>query len=273
MSGAHIAHTESSRQRIFEVYRTWGIPETFLHGNRMPSSEFMLLLMAIQERISGMNVRAIPSSFNPDDPTLMAFPHTAKLGWNSCERAIRKSVSHGVLSRVPLFWQTEPNLFAACQKAGALVLINDIGNMPLGAAAIRDAEIDAIVTDSNDALTFSSYLAKSGVPLGRLWIIVHSPDSTVWELPGTLRDNPVKVAQEIHLFPGVTVLEQCSVLQNKKESHFHVSDGYESEHDGDVLILSGCEDAPLPLLRYELPMPMQIRKVCTCGKTVFSVGQ
>ena len=273
MLDVQIAHTEESRGKIFEVYRKWGVPESFLHGNRMPSAEFLRLLMAIQTRIPDMNARAMPSSPDPDDPALMAFPHNAKAGWNSCERTLRELGVHGVMSRLPLFWQIEPSLFAACQKAGAFILINDVGNMPLGAAALRDAEIDAIVTDSQDARTFSAYLADNAVPLGRVWIIVHSPHNSEWEFPNALKDSSVRVAQEVHAFPGVTVLEQCPVLQNKRESHFHVSDGYASEHAGNVLALSGCEDSPLPLFRYELPLPMRIQEVCACGKAVFAVTQ
>lgn len=235
----------------------------------MPASEFLELLGAIQSRIPGMNSRVMPSSFNPDDPALCAFPYHHTAGWSSCERTLRDSGAHGVMMRLPLFWQVEPNLFSACQAAGAFIFINDADNMPLGAAAVRDARIDAIVTDAPDAHAFAQYLLEKKSGMAKTWIIVHTPHKDIRPISQILKEPHVRVAQEIHVFPGVPALEQCALLEKNKGSSFHVSDSYGYEKTTDGLALTSTDASPLPLFRYELPLPLHEEGQCGCGKTIF----
>lgn len=254
---------------IHDVYRKWGVPEKFLHGDVMPASEFLELLGAIQGRIPGMDSRVMPSSFNPDDPALCAFPYHKTAGWNSCERVLRDSSTHGVMMRLPLFWQVEPNLFSACQAAGAFIFINDADNMPLGAAAVRDARIDAIMTDAPDAHAFAQYLLEKKSGMAKTWIIVHTPHKDIRPISQILKEPHVRVAQEVHVFPGVPVLEQCAFLEKTKEALFHVSGSYEYEKTENSLALTSNDAAPLPFFRYKLPLPLYEGGQCACGKAIF----
>ncbi len=257
------------KERAHDVYRRWGVPEKFLHGNVMEESEFLELLATIQHRIPEMDSRVMPSSFNPDDPTLCAFPYHKIAGWSSCERLLRDSGAHGVMMRLPLFWQIEPSLFAACHAAGALIFINDADNMPLGAAAVHIAQIDTVVTDSDDAHKFSNYLLEKKSGMAKTWIMVHTPHKDITPVPQALKATHVRVAQEIHVFPGVPVLEQCALLEKKKEALFHVSDSYEYEKTKDALALTSNDVMPLPFLRFELPLSLHEEGQCGCGKTIF----
>lgn len=105
------------------------------------------------------------------------------------------------MARLPLFWQLEIPLFHACRHAGSFLFINDVGNMPLGAAAIRTAEIDTIVTDFDDAVAFSAYLAQSTCPIPQKWFIVRPPLRAGKPLPSHLAH--VEVAEEVHETPGI----------------------------------------------------------------------
>ncbi len=255
---------------IHDVYRKWGVPEQFLHGNLMTASELLRLLGAIQNRIPEMNARVMPSSFDPDDSALCAFPSRKTAGWNSCERVLRDSGARGVMMRLPLFWQVEPNLFAACQAAGAFIFINDADNMPLGTAAVRDAHIDTIVTDAGNAHAFARYLLEKKSGMAKTWIIVHAPHTDIAPVPKALEDLHIRVAQEVHVFPGVPVLVQCTLLEKNKESSFHVSDSYEHEKTKDGLALTSTDASPLPFFRYELPLRLRDEGQCGCGKTIFA---
>lgn len=257
------------RERIHSAYSKQGVPEQFLHGDVMTAPEFLELLKTIQSHVPGMNSRVMPSSFDPDDPTLCAFPYHKTAGWNSCERVLRDSGAHGVMMRLPLFWQVEPNLFAACRAAGAFIFINDVDNMPLGAAAVRDAHIDAIVTDADDAHAFSQYLLEKKSGMAKVWMIVHTPHKDMVPVPHALKDPRICVAQEVHAFPGVPVLEQCAFLQKNKGASFHVSERYVYEITDDGLALTSNDAAPLPFFRYQLPLPLREEGQCECGKAIF----
>lgn len=257
------------KRRAHDVYRQWGVPEKFLHGNVMKASEFLELLHTVQHRIPEMNSRVMPSTFNPDDPALCAFPYHKIAGWSSCEHIVRDSGARGVMMRLPLFWQVEPNLFAACHAAGAFIFINDADNMPLGAAAVRDAHIDSIVTDAQDAYAFSKYLLEKKTGMANTWIIVHDSHTSIAPLPHALEASHLRVAQEVHIFPGVPVLEQCTLLQKNKKASFHVSDSYEYETTKESLALTSNDASPLPLVRYELPLPLYEEGQCACGKAIF----
>ncbi len=263
---------EDARNRVQKSYSKWGAPLKFSKDNQTTTPKtFLKLLERIESRIPEMNCRVMPSSFNPDDENLRAFPYHLSPRWDSCERALRESGSHGVMMRLPLFWQVESNLHHACRAADAFLFLNEPENMPLGAAALRLAEIDAVITDTKDAFAFSLYLSSNNSPLDFTWVIVHPADYGAIKIPEILLQEGVRVIQEVHIFPGVPVLEQCSPIWKDKSSFFHVSDDYISEKIGDEVLITSANDAPLPFFRYKLPLELREEKRCPCGKQTFSI--
>ena len=204
-----------------------------------------------------------PTSFDPRDPGLAAFPRPLKWRWSSVERALILFRSRGILMRLPLFWQVEPALFRAGQTAGAPLFVNDQDNMPVGLAAIRDAFMDTVVTDAADAEHFARYLATTAVS-PRAWIIVHPLLAPQWQAPHF--PSTTLVAQEVHLFPGVTLLSQCAQLLSQREPLFHLEDRWTLEENR----ITSVADDPLPLMGYTLGTKLAPQGTCACGKTILS---
>ncbi len=264
---------QTIEKRVRKSYALWGISPEFFKDNQTTSPEtFLKLLEKIESKVPEMNCRVMPSSFNPDDENLRAFPYYLAPRWDSLERALRESGSHGVMMRLPLFWQVESNLHHACRATDAFLFLNEPENMPLGAAALRLAEIDAVITDTKDAFAFSLYLSSNNSPLDFTWLIIHSADKDAVKIPEILLGRGAKVIQEVHIFPGVTVLEQCSHIWKDKSPRFHVSDDYILEKIGDKMTVTSANDAPLPFFRYELSLRLSEEKKCSCGEKTFSAS-
>ena len=219
----------------------------------------------VQRELPETHCRVFPASFNPDDPTLRAFPVPVSREWMSLKRHLRHFRSRGVLLRLPLFWQVESPLYRTCREVDALYYANDVTNMPLGAAALRGMHLDTVLTDRSDAVALSTFLGKAGTKYS--WVIVHSLFETPWTIPDEL--TSASVAQEVHMFPGVPILTQCESLIEKKVPYFHVVDTYEVEITKEAILISSPPDDPVPLVRYVLP-PLSKQGSCACGKRVFS---
>ena len=145
-------------------------------------------------------MRYVPSSFDPNDADMRAITIAADWNWPTCAQALKKSGSVGVMMRLPLFWQLEVPLFHACKEAGAFLFVCEPQNMPFGAAALRDASIDTVVTDLNDALAFAQFLAARPQPLPPNWLIIRRADQQE-ALPVAFAS--VHVVEESHSSPGV----------------------------------------------------------------------
>ncbi len=261
------------KDRIGKVYSEWGISESFFENNETTTPEkFLELLKDIEDKIPEMNCRVMPSSFDPDDQNLLAYPYYLSPRWDSCEKALRAFGARGVMMRLPLFWQTESLLHSACRAAGAFIFINEPENMPVGALALREGEVNTIVTDINDVFVFSSYLRDNKFPLNQTWIIVHPLKNKIGTIPEVLMKKEVLVAQEVHLFPGVPILEQCSTLWKEKKLLFHLLDLYVIEKKDNKSLLSNISDSPFSFFRYELPLHLNEAGRCGCGKDIFNVG-
>ncbi|OGG56912.1 hypothetical protein A3D71_00295 [Candidatus Kaiserbacteria bacterium RIFCSPHIGHO2_02_FULL_55_20] len=260
--------TESIPATVAVGYKRFGVPLLLISGPHTDHETLLTILEIAEPRIPDNACEVVPTSFNPDDPKLRAFPRPLNWRWTSCELALRAFKSSGIMMRLPLFWQVEPALFAAGQAAGAPIFVNDQGNMPVGAAAIRTASMDTVVTDTEDAQRFSSYLLKRGAQFPAAWIIVHPILQKAWTIPAPLRSGTAHVAQEVHLFPGVPVLEQCEKLAARKEPVFHLSESYLFEVEGGATYLTSIGDDPLPLFRYALPVTIAQGERCSCGKKV-----
>lgn len=224
-------------------------------------------LSAIEPRIPEMGCRVFPSSFNPKDPDLLAFPRPIHWQWASCERILRFFGAQTVMTRLPHFWQLESPIHACCRNIGAPIFINEPENLALGAAAIVSASVDAIISEASVAAPFVSFLLERDVPLPALWLLIHKADAREWTVPLPLTQNGITVAQEVHLFPGVPVLEQCPVLASGKKSLFHVSDEYEWEMRESETLITSVSDDLFPLHRLLLPISIHTAGECACGKT------
>lgn len=147
--------------------------------------------------------RYFPGSFDAEDTDTKHVILLSSYRWESCERALGAFKSRGVMNRLPPFWQLESLLHAACRAQGAYIFVNDRANMPLGALAIRDAQIDTVITDFQDAIDFSSYLEKIMMPLPPHWLIVCTPEQETTSLPSVFAETNTRVIREIHSSPGI----------------------------------------------------------------------
>lgn len=231
--------------------------------HRPDGGEYQELYRALDVARPTLNTapcRLFPAAFDPADANLGAFPCALDWQWRSCEMALKHFNARGIVMRLPLFWQLETPLHAAGQAAGAPLFINDQGNMPVGAEAVR-AGLDTVVTDALDAKAFALYLAERAVRVSS-WILIHPLPAAAWVLPEELASD-AHVAQEVHLFPGVPLLVQCPYLVEKKVQQFHLVHPFTLE-DGKRLINPG--DELLPPWRYALSLTLKAAEPCACGE-------
>ena len=256
-------------ESIRAVYARWNVPEKFLGDDVVTTSEMLTeLLSTIEKRIPEMGCRVFPSSFDPNDPDMRALPRPIDWRWMSCERALRNAGSRGVMMRLPVYCQIGFPLHAVCRAIGIPLFTNEPENIPVGAMAIKAGGIDTVVSENRDVAALADYLIKRTMPYPRLGILIHRIDD-VWEVPPVVFDTWGAVAQEVHVFPGVPVLDQCVVLSEEKAARFHLSDAYLWEvHDKETLITSVGDD-PFPLSRYTLACSLRKSGECSCGKPVF----
>jgi len=172
--------------------------------------------------------------------------------------------------RLPLFWQLESPLHTAAKASHATFFINEQENMPVGAEAIRTAGLDTVLTDTSDALVFATYLSEKGKLMPKNWFMVHPVFEPSWNIHAVLRGKNYRVAQEVHIFPGVPFLEQCVFLYEKKEPIFHVCDTFTVEFGKNRTIAKSTKRDILTLWKYELPCLLKEKETCKCGKTIIS---
>jgi hypothetical protein len=208
-----------------------------------------------------------PTTFDAADPDATGYPRMRSWRWDSARDTLCHFKASGVMMRLPLFWQVEPHLFEAAQASDAFVFVNDAANMPLGAAAIRSANIDLVVTHEADAAQFSAYLHAARVSLPA-WLVIHSLSSTPPAVPPLMRGS--RVAREIHLFPGVPLFTQCAALADAQSSSFHAADGFECVVEDSAVLLSGTAHDIVPLERFRSPLHMKESGTCACGKLILS---
>ncbi len=265
----HTAFSPELIDRIRRVYAQYGISDLENVGKPMSMDALVSLLGEAQAHIPEMQNRVVPSSFDPDDENLIAFPLPLSYTWSSCERALVRSRPRGVMMRAPLFWQLEAPLHAACRAAGAPIFVNDQANMPVGGAAIQLADTDAVVTSANDAVAFAAYLSEKKMPHPRLWILISSLEEYLRKTDHSREGIRGTVVEEVHLFPGLVLLEQCEHLADARGG-FHASGTFHWEIGSEeCLITSLQEDAPIPFARLTLPLALRKRGTCGCGNPVF----
>ena len=160
----------------------------------------------------------IPSSFDPDDPDLKALPRPHGWRWSSCEAALKEFGTRGLMVRLPLFWQIIPPLHESCRTLGIPIFINDLANMPLGAAALLHAGVDTVIAEAGDATQFAAFLKQNKLSFPKAWLVIHRANDA-WNIPETLAAS--SLVQEVHLSPGVVLLSQCPELMRQKKPLFH----------------------------------------------------
>jgi hypothetical protein len=228
-----------------------------------------VLLRHLQElsiSIDPSAMRVVPSSFDPHDPDLCAIPRPLTVSWNSYERALRKADSRTVLVRIPLFWQIESALRHACESAEVTICINEEANMPIGARAISSAGTHIVLTTAQDAQQFARYLIDTQKPLPSAWHLIHRMDRP-WHTPDALRGSHARISQEVHLAPGISLLEQCDALGDRGEQLYHITELF-SYHNADRTYISSASGDPLALTNLQLPFLLSERSACDCGKTI-----
>lgn len=258
---------QGNTDQVRAAYHEWNIPERFLLADHCTSQMFAEILEIVEPRLPGLPCRLFPSSFDPNDELLRAFPRSFAWHWTSCEQALKSFGAQVVLMHVPHFWQLGAPLNTVCRNIGAPIIISDPANLPVGAAAVVSAGVNAVVCSARGASEFASFLAERGIALPPLWFLVHETAARAWDVPEALTESVV--AQEVHLFPGVPILEQCTALVESKRSFFHFSDAYAWETRGNAACVTSIgSDDPLPLFRFTLPFSFRVLENCACGKQV-----
>ncbi len=223
-------------------------------------------IQAIQDTLKSIRCRIIPTSFEADDSALSGFPLHPLSRWDSCAQALSELNPHGVMMRLPLFWQLEVLLWYASRSVRAPVFLNDPENMPVGAAALQLGGMDTVVTEQRDASTFADFVKKENGELPEKWIIVHRAQDR-WDMPASL--SGCKIAQEVHLFPGLPILSQCAVLMGERSDipRFHITRGNRYEYDSKVFETASKDE--IPSFRLNIP-PITTSEVCSCGDSVYT---
>jgi hypothetical protein len=249
-----------------EAYATWGAKREFEHilknGHTSPDA-LRRVLDAISRRVRERGFAVVPTSFDADDQSLQAFPQKRDASWLVGETMFKHHGSRGVMLRTPIFWQFGLPVYRACRRVGIPIFVNEPENVPVGAMSLLRGGIDTVVTESMHASILSSYLAEKHLPLPVLWFLIHRALSSEWETPGAFIDSRCAVAQEVHLFPGVPILVQCTLLSGEKSPSFHVANGCDIEL-GPTCHVSMTSTA-LPLYRYVLPLGLRASGTCECG--------
>lgn len=211
----------------------------------------------------------VPTSFDPDDAALRAFPRPLLWRWSSAEWALGAISPTIVMMRAPLFWQLEQPLWRAAQAHGAAIFVNDKDNMPLGRSAMASGA-DTIVTSAHDALAFSAYLKEKKVPFPRGWLVVHDIRERI-DISDIHAGEATHIFQEAHLFPGMPAFVQCDVLAHTRSSLFHIPDGCTlSVHPR--VAFSGPTDDPQPLIDIHIQISIKEKDTCSCGRMVYDIS-
>ncbi|MFZ2886844.1 MAG: hypothetical protein WA021_03425 [Minisyncoccia bacterium] len=209
-----------------------------------------------QQYPSDSLIRCMPSSFDPNDPTLRAIPRPRSWRWESCALFLQTFAAETVILQTPLFWQLYSPLHTMCREIGCSIYPNEPDNFPVGGAALTSARANVVIIEAIDAAPFATYLHSKNISLPQ-WIIIHRPESE-WTIPDALAN--VRVAQEVHLFPGIPILHQCHA--GIGTNIFHPSHEFTWNFESPTT-LSGDVFNNL-----ELPFNLQSTS-CTCGSAAY----
>lgn len=223
-------------------------------------------LVQLQTELWRMPCRILPLTFDAESSFVLGFPIAETWQWDSITQALLHMKPHGVMMRLPLFWQLEAPLWRACREVRAPIFLNDPENVPVGAAALLRGGIDTIVTETRDVPMFIESLHQEHAPQPKHWLLVHRPTDS-WDNPTAL--NNCSVYQEVHLFPGFPFLYQCEALM---ESHgiptrYHLVENHHYDLEKHQLATVASDD--IPSLSLAIPRVIHT-SVCSCGKSTYA---
>lgn len=142
-----------------------------------------------------------PSTFDATDPQLRGIFVDTDAAWAACEAHLRTFGASGVMTLLPHFWQMETVVFDLTRRIGTSLFVAQPDNLPLAAAAIRGADIDAVIAGAHEALAFASYLKDKKIEAPHVWFIVQRADDIV-DL-SALHSIAKHVEEEVQRSPGV----------------------------------------------------------------------
>lgn len=238
------------------------------HHQRMKHTLTSLLDNALPSIRTDIPLRWVPTSFNPEDAELRSFPIPRYAPWDTLAAFLTEHGSHGVVGRLPTFWQMGFALYRATRTAHVPLFTNEPQNTPLGAVAIRDAHLDTIVTEATDAHVFARYCESRSIPQPRLWYLLHRIDALADTSLEHFAPEAI-VAHEVYLCPGIRLLEQCTALQKESPALFHLDNTYTWELTAHTSLISAT-DVPIPFTQFDIGIVLTEHGVCPCGKTRYT---
>jgi hypothetical protein len=256
------------KARAHAAYAALGIPRVQAEAAETTRESFLQLLVIAQHNCHGIPGRLLPASFNAGPEAVAAFPRMVSWEWKSLHAALRQHKSVSVLSHLPLFWQVEPVLSAACKNADARLYIGDSENLPVSAASLPALSIDTVISETAEAAAFASYLSDKGKDAPPAWILIHRAGDEVWETPAIIKTASTGISRQVHLFPGVPILEQCTALAESASNGFHADDSYLWEFSDEATYISSVDTDIVPLYRFRLDDPLRVSGMCACGKEI-----
>lgn len=221
----------------------------------------------LEKDIPALGCRVLPSSFTAEDPLLRAFPRSSNWKWKSLEHTFKAFGTHMMMIHLPLFWQVESYIHAACEGTSA-IFVNEPYNIPVSGAAITLTEIDTVLARPEDAAALYSYIREKNIRTPQHWILIHNAEDPDWNLPKLFNTQAESVIQEVHLMPGVPLLWQCIHLKNQS-AHFHISDEFVWNISDTKTLITSQNSEPYLFSNFEIPFTLtQHKSTCVCGNVV-----
>lgn len=234
----------------------------------MRISAFLDELRAFEGLVPDTPCRLAPASFDPHDSSLTAFPRPVTARWQGCEDALKLFDASVVMLSLPFFWQVESYVRAGCEAARAGLFMNDPDNPTIGAEAVRAIGVDVVIQEASRFESFLELLDEKSFRAPRGFFLVHRFDSPSWRV--TRKHPDIGIWREVHLFPGVPLLEQCVHACRAQSDEFHLSRGFEWSFSGDFAIISSRDESRVPLRNVEIPMRITRRDTCPCGHDLYT---
>lgn len=228
------------------------------------------VLDPLQDRIKDMHWRVVSSAFNSSDPSLRALPLEREWRWPSLEAHLQSFKPQTLILQLPSFWQLEPYVHTAARAAEVPVCIIEPQNFPLDRAAIRLASAEAVLAEAAEAAGIAEYLSTSQVELPPYWILLHAANASQWDAPSLLLGRDIRVAQEVHLAPGVPLLVQCSDIVGAQSGYYHQSDLFAWSGDLSSPAISTNGSLLFEIKDLVLPFKLKDMGTCPCGKKLLA---
>jgi len=247
-----------------DAYRKFGI-DPVADGEETSRETLLRLLQQAEHNFKNVRCGLVPTSFDPKDPLLTAFPRPLQWKWPTLRRYLTTLESASVIMLLPEFWQMQSCVYRECHSVGAMLFIADVANTPIAAAATESLTIDTAITNTQDCRELLDYLSEKEMVVPHSWIFVHDANKPIPHISEKLMEH-CRIVQEVHIFPCVPIFEQCDSLIQRHSNRFHTSEAYIWEFKADRTLITSAGEDPLPLLRFRLPFIAIETDACPCGK-------